>query len=98
MTADIRIEQGPLAHRTSPLGGATHGHAATVAIAECPFTPMVDLRVAPGTPAFAAVSQALGLSLPTMVGTSVDSAATEACACDGASCCGTDRGTFGVAR
>ena len=53
----------------SPLGGATHGaQGAPVWMYEVPFTPSWDLRVEPGSEAFAAVNAALGLTLPTTVG------------------------------
>ena len=54
---------------TSPLNGATFGSGETVCITEVPFTPAFDLRVQPGTPAFEAVCAALGMRLPTTVGT-----------------------------
>lgn len=53
----------------SPLGGAEHGDQnSAVWMYEVPFTPMWDLRVEPGSEAFAAVNSALGLTLPTTVG------------------------------
>ena len=53
----------------SPLGGASCGKQGdAVWMYEVPFTPMWDLRVEPGTEAFAAVNKALGLTLPTTVG------------------------------
>lgn len=53
----------------SPLGGASHGKQGdAIWMYEVPFTPMWDLRVEPGTDAFAAANKALGLTLPTTVG------------------------------
>lgn len=53
----------------SPLNGAKHGDInGNILLQEVPFTPMWDLRVNPSSPAFAAVNQALGLTLPTRVG------------------------------
>ena len=53
---------------TSPLNGASHGDAASVFMEEVPFTPGYDVRVQPGTDAYRAVCAALGVQLPTTVG------------------------------
>jgi sarcosine oxidase subunit gamma len=50
--------------KESPLGGMNMGAVATVAIRELPGLHTIDLRVAPGTPAQAAVAKALGMTLP----------------------------------
>jgi sarcosine oxidase subunit gamma len=56
----------------SPLGGAKHGGLdEAVLIQEVPFTPGFDLRVNPDSSGFAAVNQALGLTLNPKVGTVV---------------------------
>jgi len=56
----------------SPLGGAKHGGLdKAVLIQEVPFTPGFDLRVNPDSSGFAAVNQALGLTLNPKVGTVV---------------------------
>ena len=56
----------------SPLGGAKYGDAnKAVLIQEVPFTPGFDLRVDPESSGFAAVNQALGLTLIPSVGTVV---------------------------
>lgn len=56
----------------SPLGGAKYGDAnKAVLIQEVPFTPGFDLRVDPESPGFAAINQALGLTLIPSVGTVV---------------------------
>ncbi len=52
----------------SPLGGIGLGDATKVFLKEVPFTPGFDLRVQPGTPAFTAVIDALGLKLEPTVG------------------------------
>lgn len=57
----------------SPLAGATHGNKEVVSLEEIAFSSIVDLRVEPGTAAFAAVNAALGLILPTVVGQSAKS-------------------------
>jgi sarcosine oxidase subunit gamma len=50
--------------KKSPLKGMNIGTVATVAIRELPGLHSVDLRVAPGTPAQAAIAEALGMDLP----------------------------------
>jgi sarcosine oxidase subunit gamma len=56
----------------SPLGGAKHGGLdKAVLIQEVPFTSGFDLRVNPDSSGFAAVNQALGLTLNPKVGTVV---------------------------
>lgn len=56
----------------SPLGGAKHGGLdKAVLIQEVPLTPGFDLRVNPDSSGFAAVNQALGLTLNPKVGTVV---------------------------
>jgi sarcosine oxidase, subunit gamma len=50
--------------KKSPLEGMNIGTVATVAIREWPGLHTIDLRVAPGTSALTAISQALGLDLP----------------------------------
>lgn len=56
----------------SPLGGAKYGDVnKAVLIQEVPFTPGFDLRVDPESSGFAAVNQALGLTLIPNVGTVV---------------------------
>ncbi len=50
--------------KESPLGGMNMGTVATVAIRELPGLHTIDLRVAPGAPAQAAVAEALGMDLP----------------------------------
>jgi sarcosine oxidase, subunit gamma len=50
--------------KESPLEGMNMGTAATVAIHELPGLHTIDLRVAPGTSAQAAVAEALGMELP----------------------------------
>ncbi len=52
----------------SPLEGINIGTAATVAIRELPGLHTIDLRVAPGSAAFAAVVEALGIELPAKPG------------------------------
>lgn len=60
------------AKATSPLGSAIHGGLDKgIYIAEVPFTPSIDLRVDPSSPAFAAVNLALGLTLNPQVGSVV---------------------------
>jgi hypothetical protein len=49
--------------KESPLKGLNTGTVATVAIRELPGLHTIDLRVAPGTSAQAAVAEALGLPL-----------------------------------
>ena len=57
---------------TSPLSGAVHGGLdKDIYLAEVPYTPGIDLRVDPSSPAFAAVNQALGLTLNPHVGSVV---------------------------
>ena len=57
---------------TSPIGGAVHGGLdKAIYIAEVPYTPGIDLRVDPASPAFAAVNQVLGLTLNPQVGSVV---------------------------
>lgn len=50
--------------KESPLRGTTTGSVATVAIRELPGLHTIDLRVAPGSTAQAAVAGALGIDLP----------------------------------
>jgi sarcosine oxidase subunit gamma len=50
--------------KESPLQGINIGTATTVAIRELPGLHTIDLRVAPGTAAQAAVAEALGMDLP----------------------------------
>ena len=50
--------------KESPLQGMNMGSALTVGIRELPGLHSIDLRVAPGTPAQAAVAETLGLDLP----------------------------------
>jgi len=50
--------------KRSPLEGMSMGAVATVAIRELPGLPTIDLRVAPGTSTFAAVTEALEMDLP----------------------------------
>jgi sarcosine oxidase, subunit gamma len=50
--------------KKSPLEGMNIGTVATVAIRELPGLHTMDLRVAPGTAAQAAVNEALGMDLP----------------------------------
>lgn len=50
--------------KESPLGGMNMGTVASVAIRELPGLHTIDLRVAPGTLAHAAVREALGIDLP----------------------------------
>ena len=54
--------------KESPLQGMKIGTAATVAIRELPGLHTIDLRVAPGTLAQAAVVEALGIELPETTG------------------------------
>jgi sarcosine oxidase, subunit gamma len=54
--------------KKSPLGGISIGSVATVAIRELPGLHTTDLRVAPGTPAHGAVTEALGMDLPAKLG------------------------------
>jgi len=54
--------------KQSPLQGINIGTAATVAIRELPGLHTIDLRVAPGSAAFAAVVEALGMELPVKPG------------------------------
>ena len=58
--------------KESPLGGKNIGTVATVAIRELPGLHTIDLRVAPGTPAHAAVAEALGIDLPVKPGETRD--------------------------
>lgn len=62
MTVDLR----PGAK--SPLDGAQHGRDDAVRMQEVPFTPGYDIRVQPGTAAYRAVCDALGVELPMTVG------------------------------
>ena len=50
--------------KESPLEGMNMGTVATMAIRELPGLHTIDLRVAPGTSAQAAVGEALGMDLP----------------------------------
>ena len=50
--------------KESPLKGMKIGTVATVAIRELPGLHTIDLRVAPGSAAYAAVMKALGMDLP----------------------------------
>ena len=50
--------------KESPLQGMNIGTVATVAIRELPGLNTIDLRVAPGTSAQAAIAEALGVDLP----------------------------------
>jgi len=50
--------------KESPLEGMNMGTVVTVAIRELPGLHTIDLRVAPGTSAQAAVAEALGIDLP----------------------------------
>lgn len=60
------------AKASSPLGSALHGGLDKgIYIAEVPYTPGIDLRVDPSSPAFAAVNLALGLTLNPQVGSVV---------------------------
>jgi len=60
------------AKATSPLRSAVHGGLDKgIYIAEVPYTPGIDLRVDPSSPAFDAVNQALGLTLNPQVGSVV---------------------------
>jgi len=54
--------------KESPLKGMNMGTVATVAIRELPGLHTLDLRVAPGTAAQAAVAEALGMDLPVKPG------------------------------
>lgn len=54
--------------KESPLNGMNIGTAAAVAIRELPGLHTIDLRVAPGTPSQAAVTEALGMDLPEKTG------------------------------
>jgi len=56
--------------KESPLQGMKLGSVATVAIREWPGIHTLDLRVAPGTAAHAAVVEALGMDLPATTGQS----------------------------
>ncbi len=68
----------------SPLNGLEVGGLdKAVLIQEVPFTPGFDLRVTPGTPAFAAANTAVGLSLSETVGRVVRNNAD--CIVDGSS-------------
>jgi len=60
------------AKATSPLRSAVHGGLDKgIYIAEVPYTPGIDLRVDPSSPAFVAVNLALGLTLNPQVGSVV---------------------------
>jgi sarcosine oxidase subunit gamma len=50
--------------KESPLKGINIGTVTTVAIGELPGLHTIDLRVAPGTLSYAAVTEALGMELP----------------------------------
>jgi sarcosine oxidase, subunit gamma len=50
--------------KRSPLEGMNMGTAETVAIRELPGLHTIDLRVTPGSPAYAAINEALGMDLP----------------------------------
>jgi len=54
--------------KESPLEGMKMGTVATVAIRELPGLHTIDLRVAPGSSAQAAVAEALGIDLPVKPG------------------------------
>lgn len=54
--------------KESPLQGMSIGITTTVVIRELPGLHTIDLRVAPGTPTLAAVTEALGLELPGRTG------------------------------
>lgn len=56
--------------KESPLQGMHIGTTATVTIQELPGWPAIDLRVAPGSAALLAVTQALGIELPAKPGQS----------------------------
>ena len=56
--------------KESPLQGMNIGGAATIAIRELPGLHSIDLRVAPGTSAFAVVAEALEMDLPEKPGQS----------------------------
>lgn len=57
--------------KESPLDGMKIGTVNTVMICELPELNTMDLRVAPGTPASAAVSKALGTDLPGKTGQTI---------------------------
>ncbi len=57
--------------KQSPLQGINIGTAAKVAIRELPGLHTIDLRVAPGSEAFAAVVEALGIALPSKPGQTI---------------------------
>ena len=57
--------------KESPLRGMNIGTVATVAMRELPGLHTLDLRVAPGTPPQIAVTEALGLDLPSTPGKSL---------------------------
>jgi sarcosine oxidase subunit gamma len=57
------IKKTMIAER-SPLEGMNMGTADTVAIRELPGLHTIDLRVTPGSPAYAAINEALGMDLP----------------------------------
>lgn len=59
-----QLRRSPLAARTHEMDQAS-GH--TVAVREVPFTTMIGLRAAPGTPGYEALAAALG-GLPAQVG------------------------------
>ena len=50
--------------KESPLNGMSFGTIGRIAIRELPGLHMIDLRVAPGSSAFAAVTEVLGIDLP----------------------------------
>lgn len=54
--------------KESPLQGMNMGNIATVAIRELPGLHTIDLRVAPGAPTQAAITEALGFELPAKTG------------------------------
>src|SRR6476660_3074542 len=57
--------------KQSPLAGVHTGSAETVAIRELPGLPMIDLRVAPGTASYKAVTAILHIDLPLKTGATV---------------------------
>ena len=67
----MTVNLGAFAHTSvvkSPLGGVRYGSPTSVSLSEIPFTQSFDLRVRPQTPAFSAVTETLGIRLPTKVG------------------------------
>jgi len=55
--------------RTSPLEGKSLGAQPVIVIREIPDVPVFDLRVAPGSATHSAIAAALGVELPSSVGT-----------------------------